>query len=101
MARYSEWLDRRVDVRYRAGDIVLTATGRLAADSGRSIFLEDRHLRGAQRCTFRWEIPYECILAVTDSADPAPADEYPPEGQSPARSDQRAFFNFRKRPRET
>ncbi len=41
MARYSAFLGRRVEVQYRAGDILLPASGTFVADSGRSIFLEE------------------------------------------------------------
>jgi hypothetical protein len=102
MAKYSALLGQRVDVRYRAGEIVLPATGRLVADSGRSIFLEDRFLRGNRNCTFRWEIPYECILQVTESLDPGATGETPPAGEEPSRpATLRSLFSFRKRPRET
>src|SRR5215470_19129117 len=62
MARYSAFLGRRVEVHYRAGDIVLPATGRLVADSGRSIFLEERSELHGQSTHFRWEVPYQCIV---------------------------------------
>ena len=42
MARYSAFLGRRVEVQYRAGDILLPASGIFVADSGRSIFLEQQ-----------------------------------------------------------
>ena len=73
MARYHALLGRRVEVQYRAGDVVLPATGTLAADSGRSIFLEERMAVRGQAKTFRWEIPYACILCLDESFAPAPA----------------------------
>jgi len=61
MARYSSFLGRRVEVHYRAGDILLPASGTLVADSGRSIFLE-QHMQVRGKLTyFRWEIPYQSI----------------------------------------
>ncbi len=72
MARYYELLGRRIEVQYRAGDVVLPATGTLAADSGRSIFLEERLAVRGQAKTFRWEIPYACILELAESFAPAP-----------------------------
>jgi len=54
MARYSALLGRRIEVSYRAGDIVLPATGNLAADSGKSIFLEESYQQKGGVKTFRW-----------------------------------------------
>jgi hypothetical protein len=64
MARYSAFLGHKVDLHYRAGDICLPASGTFIADSGRSIFLEQRfdHL-GTQK-TFRWEVPYSYIIRI-------------------------------------
>jgi hypothetical protein len=99
MARYSAFLGRRVEVQYRAGDILLPASGTLVADSGRSIFLEEHFEQRGQEKQFRWEIPYQYIVRIqnldTDGASPnpaaAPADSVltsettqpstPPEGQ--------------------
>ena len=51
---------------YRAGDIVLPATGNLAADSGKSIFLEESYKQKSSVKTFRWEIPYLCIVQLNE-----------------------------------
>lgn len=53
-------------VTYRAGDIVLPATGNLAADSGKSIFLEESYQQQGNVKTFRWEIPYPCIVELSE-----------------------------------
>lgn len=67
MARYSHFLGRRVEVQYRAGDIVLPASGLFVADSGRSIFLEQNiEQRGPKH--FRWEIPYQCVVKIEQIA---------------------------------
>lgn len=66
MARYSNLIGRRIVVTYRAGDIVLPATGQLAADSGKSIFLEESYKQRGSLKTFRWEIPYNCILELNE-----------------------------------
>ena len=66
MAKYSSLLGMRVRVEYRAGDIYLPAVGTLAADSGRSIFLEERFEKSESVKTFRWEIPYQCIVKVKE-----------------------------------
>ena len=68
MARYSDLLGRRVEVYYRAGGMLLPATGTLAADSGKSIFLEEHFGQQQQVRTFRWEIPYESIVTLTESS---------------------------------
>lgn len=72
MARYSSLISRRVVVTYRAGDIVLPATGQLAADSGKSIFLEERYRQRGTLKTFRWEIPYNCILELNECPEIPP-----------------------------
>jgi hypothetical protein len=92
MARFSAFLGRRVEVQYRAGDILLPASGTLVADSGRSIFLEQMFEQRGQHKHFRWEIPYQCLVrieekpdsgatvnAATVSAKPSAASETPAE----------------------
>ena|SRR5215469_8507598 len=82
MARYSAYLGRKVEVHYRAGDILLPASGTFVADSGRSIFLEQHMLQRGQQKHFRWEIPYQYIVSLhqtpeatvsTGVSSPAPA----------------------------
>jgi hypothetical protein len=73
MAQYCKLLGERVEVEYRAGDLLLAASGKLAADSGKSIFLEEHSELKGELKTFRWEIPYPCILSVDQSFAPAPA----------------------------
>jgi hypothetical protein len=71
MARYSDFLGRKVEVQYRAGDILLPASGTFVADSGRSIFLEQIfEQRGAQK-HFRWEIPYQYIVRLEEKKEPS------------------------------
>jgi hypothetical protein len=69
MARYSAFLGRRVEVHYRAGDILLPASGTLVADSGRSIFLEQHLEQRGQMKQFRWEIPYQYIVRLEERSD--------------------------------
>jgi hypothetical protein len=89
MARYSALLGRRIEVTYRAGDIVLPATGNLAADSGKSIFLEESYQQKGNVKTFRWEIPYPCIVQLNECPEGpklhASANETPQETAEPAR----------------
>ena len=75
MARYSAFLGRRVEVQYRAGHILLPASGTFVADSGRSIFLEQHfEQRGSQK-HFRWEIPYQYIVRLEEKPEPTPVSE--------------------------
>src|SRR6266568_191256 len=69
MARYSAYLGRRVEVQYRAGDILLPASGIFVADSGRSIFLEQNFEQRGQHKHFRWEIPYQYLLRIEEKPD--------------------------------
>jgi hypothetical protein len=72
MCRYHELLGKRIEVQYRAGDVVLPATGWLAADSGKSVFLEEKLVQRGQVKSFRWEIPYSCILSLDENFAPVP-----------------------------
>jgi hypothetical protein len=82
MARYFALLGRRVEVRYRAGALFLLADGTLVADSGRSIFLEQHFSRQGREKNFRWEIPYQHIVRLTEIS----AESEPPEPAQPQRS---------------
>jgi hypothetical protein len=69
MARYSAFLGRKVEVQYRAGDILLPASGTFVADSGRSIFLEQHFEQRGQHKHFRWEIPYQYLVRIEEMPD--------------------------------
>jgi hypothetical protein len=69
MARYSAFLGRSVEVQYRAGDILLPASGIFVADSGRSIFLEQNFEQRGQHKHFRWEIPYQYLVRIEEKPD--------------------------------
>src|SRR3977135_2884251 len=69
MARYSAFLGLRVEVQYRAGDILLPASGIFVADSGRSIFLEQNFEQRGQHKHFRWEIPYQYLVRIEEKPD--------------------------------
>jgi hypothetical protein len=75
MARYSAFLGRRVEVHYRAGDILLPASGTFVADSGRSIFLEQHLEQRGQMKQFRWEIPYQYIVRLEERSDSSSPDD--------------------------
>jgi len=94
MARYSALLGKRVEVTFRAGDIYLPATGTLAADSGRSIFLEERFQQNERARTFRWELPYHSILRVNE----VPARSDTQASHSASGAHQPGIVSFRKRP---
>ncbi|OLD61181.1 MAG: hypothetical protein AUI53_06770 [Acidobacteria bacterium 13_1_40CM_2_60_7] len=112
MARYSAFLGRRVEVQYRAGDISLPATGTLAADSGRSIFLEESFIQRGKEKHFRWEIPYQCIVRIEERpAVPEPVPPNPSPAQAAARvgavaagsrerSSGSSFISLQNRPKE-
>jgi len=74
MARYSSFLGRSVEVHYRAGDILLPASGIFVADSGRSIFLEQSFVQRGQQKHFRWEIPYQFIVRLELKSEPEQDD---------------------------
>jgi hypothetical protein len=83
MARYSGFLGRRVEVHYRAGDILLPASGTFVADSGRSIFLEQSFSQRGQQRHFRWEIPYQYIVRLEEKTeDEEHADAGRPKGSA-------------------
>lgn len=97
MARYSAFLGRKVEVQYRAGDILLPASGTLVADSGRSIFLEQMFEQRGQHRHFRWEIPYQYLVRIEEKPDsgatvsaggtattPAAAPESPADSDPPS-----------------
>lgn len=98
MARYSSLLGRRIVVTYRAGDIVLPATGKLAADSGKSVFLEESYQQHGNTKTFRWEIPYPCIMDLSESPEiPRPNAAVPtPRDASVDGAHQPAALEFKK-----
>src|SRR5437899_7913186 len=66
MARYSAFLGRHVEVQYRAGEILLPASGTFVADSGRSIFLAQNFEQRGQHRHFRWEIPYQYLVRIEE-----------------------------------
>jgi hypothetical protein len=82
MARYSGFLGRRVEVHYRAGDIVLPASGMFVADSGRSIFLEQSFSQRGQQKHFRWEIPYQYIVRLEEKPEEKPEGEEGASGKA-------------------
>jgi hypothetical protein len=69
VAEYWQFLGRNVTVRYRVGEILVSATGTFSADSGRSIFLEQHIEQRGSLKYFRWEIPYPYIYRIEPQVD--------------------------------
>jgi hypothetical protein len=69
VAEYWQFLGRSVTVRYRVGEILVSATGTFSADSGRSIFLEQHIEQRGSLKYFRWEIPYPYIYRIEPQVD--------------------------------
>lgn len=87
MARYSAFLGRKVEVQYRAGDILLPASGTFVADSGRSIFLEQSFEQKGQQKHFRWEIPYQYIVRLEEKKEEVPNEPAPTAKPSPVKAE--------------
>jgi hypothetical protein len=100
MAQYSALLGRYVEVRYRAGELLLTAAGTLVADSGKSIFLEERFSQQGKEKTFRWEIPYQSIMKLNESAAPIQVPEAASPDRSAAAASAGSGLSPKNRPRE-
>jgi hypothetical protein len=69
MARFSDFLGRRVLVRYRADASPVPSLGVLVGDTGRAVFLEETFAQDAALKRFRWEIPYHCIGSMHSEDD--------------------------------
>jgi hypothetical protein len=67
MARYTSLIGKRMEVSYRAGDILLSAAGVLVTDSGESVYLEEHFVQRGSPKTLRIEIPYPCIVRMTEA----------------------------------
>ncbi|MFI5097011.1 MAG: hypothetical protein ACHQT6_03465 [Candidatus Acidiferrales bacterium] len=85
MASYSHFLGRKVTVQYRAGDILVPASGTFVADSGRSIFLEQHIEQRGKRSYFRWEIPYGYLHRIEEMGEPQPDATATPSPEHPER----------------
>jgi hypothetical protein len=69
MARFTSLIGKRVQVNYRAADILLSAVGALAADSGQSVYVEEHFVQRGNSKTLRTEIPYACIVGLAEAAE--------------------------------
>jgi len=77
--KFCSLIGKRITVDYRAGEIRLTATGILAADSGTSIYLQDRFSQKGSEKTLRLGIPYRCIIRLAETGKTAPAPRLIPD----------------------
>lgn len=66
MSAFTSLLGKRVEVNYRAGEVQMTVTGKLALDSGLLIRVEDRFSQTGREKTVRIEIPYSAIVRVRE-----------------------------------
>ncbi len=95
MASFAQFLGRKVTVQYRVGDVLLPASGTFAADSGRSIFLEQHVEQRGKRSYFRWEIPYQYIHRIEEAEEtpePPAAPKAVPPGAATASENRLSSF---------
>ena len=71
MARYTVLVGKRVEARYRAGELQLSTMGTLASDTGKAIFVQERFSSGGKEKTMRVEIPYAYVIRVVEVRDEA------------------------------
>ena len=78
----------------------MPATGNLSADSGKSIFLEESYKQKTGTRTFRWEIPYPCILALEECPEiPRPSASISEPREAPVEpAATSASLQFKKNP---
>lgn len=69
MREYTHLLGKRVEARYRAGELRLSAVGNLVSDSGTSVCIEDRFTQNGREKKMRLEIPYPHIFAIDEKVD--------------------------------
>jgi hypothetical protein len=84
--KFCSLIGKRVTVDYRAGEIRLTATGILAADSGAFVYLEEHFSQKGSAKTSRLGIPYRCIIRLVETGRTAPTPRLIPDlpGEPPA-----------------
>jgi len=84
MSHYAPLVGKRVEAHYRASDLNLLAVGTLVADTGTSIFIEDRFTQNGREKKMRLEIPYPHLHRIFERAD---GSEEVPVGAAPVRRD--------------
>jgi hypothetical protein len=71
MGQYQALLGKRVEARYRGGDLHLSMCGVLVAESKNAIVLEDRFFRNGREKTIRVEIPHAYVMQVQECPEPS------------------------------
>jgi hypothetical protein len=66
MGRYSTLAGKRVEAHYRAGDIHLSARGKLVAETEKGIFIEERFVHNGTENTIRVDIPHEYLIRLIE-----------------------------------
>jgi hypothetical protein len=74
MSHYAPLIGKRVEAHYRASDLNLLAVGTLVADTGSSIFIEDRFTQNGREKKMRLEIPYPHVHRIFERAEAGDAD---------------------------
>jgi hypothetical protein len=69
MSHYAPLLGKKVEAHYRASDLNLSATGTLVADTGSSIFIEDRFTQNGCEKKMRLEIPYPHVHRIFERGE--------------------------------
>lgn len=84
MSHYAPLLGKKVEAHYRASDLNLQAVGTLVADTGTSIFIEDRFTQNGREKKMRLEIPYPHVHRIYERPEGA---EAAPVGAAPVLRD--------------
>jgi len=69
MSHYAPLVGKKVEAHYRASDLNLQAVGTLVADTGSSIFIEDRFTQNGREKKMRLEIPYPHVHRIFERKD--------------------------------
>jgi hypothetical protein len=80
MGRYVTFVGRRVEAQYRTANIHQRSVGKLVADTGESVTIEEHFSQGGRNKTMRVEIPYEYVIRIVESPNnsDAPVTVLPP-----------------------
>ena len=80
MGRYTSFVGRRVEAQYRTANIHQRSVGKLVADTGDSVTIEEHFSQGGRNKTMRVEIPYEYVIRIVEApnSSDAPVTVLPP-----------------------
>ena len=67
MGRYTLFVGRRVEAQYRTANIHQRSVGRLVADTGEAVTIEEHFSQGGRNKTMRVEIPYEYVIRIVEA----------------------------------